>query len=108
MNGAAGGPSKVKIPGPAGIMSPIRKSAPPAIATPLEPPPLPIGSTYGAPLNELIIWHTLPTVASGMPEAVAAVCGIKLMKPESGGPASPGLRTTAQPIVTGGPGMLWL
>src|SRR5262245_28517981 len=104
MNGAAGGPMIVSTPGPDGIMSPMRTSPVPLIVTDVEPP-APIGSGYGTPDTEFTIWHTLPTVASGRPPAVTAACVITLMKPESGGPAAPGLRTTAHPTVTGDPGM---
>jgi hypothetical protein len=68
-------------------------------------PPCPIGSGYGTPDTEFTIWQMLPTVASGIPDAVATVCVITLMKPLSGGPAAPGLSTTAHPIETGDPGI---
>src|SRR5262252_2638453 len=103
MNGAAGGPRIESTPGPDGIMSPMRTRAMPPIVTDVDPP-LPIGSGYGTPERELIIWHTLPTVASGRPPAVTTACVMTVMKPESGGPAAPGDSTTAHPIVTGGPG----
>src|SRR6185295_12702094 len=104
MNGAAGGPRIISTPGPDGIMSPIRTSPVPLIRTDVDPP-APIGSGYGTPDNEFTIWQTLPTVASGIPPAVTTACVITLMNPESGGPAAPGVNTTAQPIVTGGPGI---
>ena len=104
MNGAAGGPRIWSTPGPDGIMSPIRTRPMPLIDTEVDPP-LPIGSGYGTPDTELIIWQTLPTVASGIPPAVTTAWVMTLMKPESGGPAAPGVRTTAHPIVTGGPGI---
>jgi hypothetical protein len=46
----------------------------------------------------------LPTVASGIPLAVAQVWVMTEITPESGAPAIPGERITEQPIVTGGPG----
>jgi hypothetical protein len=88
-------------------MSPIRTSADPLIATEVDPPE-PIGSGYGTPESEFTIWQMLPTVASGWPPAVAMVCRMTVINPESGGPAAPGLNTTAHPIVTGGPGMFYL
>ncbi len=44
-------------------------------------------------------------MANGMPLAVTAVWKICVITPESGGPAAPGERTTAQPTLTGGPGI---
>src|SRR5262245_33830383 len=105
-NGAAGGPMMLSTPGPDGIRSPMRTSAWPSILNELEPPPGPIGSGYGAPLTEFTIWQMLPTVASGCPFAVTVACVMTLMIPLSGGPAAPGLRTTAQPMLTGGPAMV--
>jgi hypothetical protein len=93
------------MPGPDGIMSPIRTRPVPVIDTEVDPP-APIGSGYGTPETEFTIWHTLPTVASGCPLAFTTAWVITLMNPESGGPAAPGLSTTAQPIETGGPGII--
>jgi hypothetical protein len=45
----------------------------------------------------------LPIVANGIPLATAHDWVMVVMNPESGGPAAPGLRITAQPTVTGGP-----
>jgi hypothetical protein len=53
----------------------------------------------------LTIWQIDPEVASGIPEAVAVVCSTEVITPLSGAPAAPGERTTAQPTVTGGPGI---
>jgi hypothetical protein len=68
-------------------------------------PTEPMGSGYGAPLTELIIWQMDPPVASGMPVAVAALWVIAVIIPVSGGPAAPGLKITLHPIVTGLPGI---
>lgn len=92
-------------PGPDGIWSPMRTSGWPEIVIPLEPPG-PIGSGYGAPETELIIWQIEPLVASGCPFAVTFVCSTVVMTPLSGGPAAPGVRTTEQPMLTGAPGIL--
>src|SRR6478672_5018198 len=40
-----------------------------------------------------------------MPDAVTTVWRMVVITPESGGPAAPGLRITAHPMLTGGPGM---
>src|SRR5262245_16722860 len=64
-----------------------------------------MGSGYGTPDTEFTIWQMLPDVASGMPPAVAMVWVTATITPESGGPAAPGLSTTAHPIETGGPGI---
>jgi hypothetical protein len=53
----------------------------------------------------LTIWQIDPLVASGRPFAVAAVCSTAAITPLSGGPAAPGETTTAQPMLTGGPGI---
>jgi hypothetical protein len=66
---------------------------------------VPIVSGYGAPLTELTIWQIEPDVASGIPDAVSVVCSTDTMTPLSGAPAAPGVRTTAQPMETGGPGI---
>ena len=71
---------------------------------PVEPPAGPIGSGYGTPETELTIWQIEPVVASGIPFAVAVAWSTATITPLSGGPAAPGLRTTAQPMLTGGPG----
>src|SRR5579871_3062125 len=92
-------------PGPDGIWSPTRTSAVPLMVTHVEPP-APMGSGYGTPETELTIWQMLPTVASGCPLAVTIDWRMTLTKPESGGPAAPGVNTTAQPIETGGPGIV--
>jgi hypothetical protein len=93
------------IPGPEGIVSPIRTRAIPLIFTEPEPPG-PMGSGYGTPDTEFTIWQMLVITANGMPFAVANVCGIVVMTPLSGGPAAPGLTITAQPMETGAPGIV--
>jgi len=105
INGAAGGPRIVKTPGPEGIISPRRTSAWPLIRAWLGDNG-PIGNGYGIPLNELIIVQMAPVIAKGIPLAVGPPGGIIVRVPLSGGPAAPGESKTAQPIVTGGPGMV--
>src|SRR5207248_433103 len=102
--GAAGGPSTVSTPGGEGMLSPRRTSPIPLTSTPLLPSG-PITSGYGTPETELTIWQIEPATASGIPLAVTAVCGIWTITPLSGGPAAPGVTTTAQPMETGGPGI---
>jgi hypothetical protein len=60
------------------------------------------------PDNELIIWQSEPAVASGNPLAVMTGGKMVMMAPISGGPAAPGVIITAAPIVTGGPGIVFL
>jgi len=60
------------------------------------------------PDSELIIVQTEPTIARGWPDAVGPPGGITVMVPLSGTPAIPGASTTAHPIVTGNPGMVFL
>jgi hypothetical protein len=81
----------------------MRTSGCPAMVTEVDPPTLPIGSGYGTPETELTIWQMEPAVASGRPEAAALLCSTDTITPESGGPDAPGLRSTAQPMETGGP-----
>jgi hypothetical protein len=103
-NGAAGGPSMVKIPGGEGMLSNTRTNGRPPTLTPL----LAIGpmtSGYGKPHTELIIKHSEPVVASGIPLAVITGGKIPTIVPVSGGPEAPGVTTTVQPIVTGDPGI---
>src|SRR5687768_812740 len=104
MNGAAGGPSTVRIPGGLGMLSPIRTSPLPATVTPVLASG-PITSGYGTPQTELTIKQMEPAVARGMP--FAAMNGGRIIKtvPESGGPEAPGLTITIAPIVTGDPGI---
>jgi hypothetical protein len=47
-----------------------------------------------------------PGIASGMLLHVGPPGGIVVIVPVSGGPESPGERTTEHPIVTGGPGII--
>ncbi len=54
----------------------------------------------------MIIWQIDPATARGRPETVADVWGTEMIIPESGGPAAPGVRRTAHPMVTGKPGIL--
>jgi hypothetical protein len=96
----------VSMPEPERIESPTRTSPWPSTVTPVEAPRLPIGSGYGAPETELTIWQIDPAVASGIPDAVTVACRIVRITPLSGAPAAPGERTTAQPMVTGGPGIV--
>src|SRR5438067_13362463 len=94
------------IPGPDRTWSPTRTRPWPWTLTLVDTPSEPIGSGYGTPETEFTIWQMEPAVASGCPDAVAAVCSTATMTPLSGGPAAPGERTTAQPIDTGGPGIV--
>lgn len=104
--GLAGGPSGVSIPGPDGMLSPIRTNGWPWMATPVDAPIDPIGSVYGAPDTELTMLHNDPATASGIPAASTALCGMVVMTPLSGAPAAPGLTMTAHPTVTGGPDII--
>jgi hypothetical protein len=103
-NGAAGGPRIVMIPGPEGIASPMRTSGWPLLLAWLGVSG-PIGITYGNPQTELIMLQIEPGSARGMPFAVGPPGGIIVIVPVSGGPERPGESITAQPIVTGGPGI---
>src|SRR5687768_922288 len=76
------------------------------MVTSVDAPSEPIVSGYGAPDTEFTIWQSEPVVASGWPTAVTVLCSTLVMRPLSGGPAAPGETTTAQPMVTGGPGMV--
>jgi hypothetical protein len=95
----------VSNPGPEGIRSPTRTSPWFWIVTEVEEPLLPIGSGYGTPETELIIWQIDPLVASGIPLAVTIGCSTATITPLSGGPAAPGDSRTEQPMLTGGPGI---
>lgn len=103
MNGAAGGPRIVSIPGGVGILSPILTSALPVTLTPVLANG-PITSGYGKPHTELIIMQIEPAVASGIPLAVMTGGMTAMMVPVSGGPDAPGLIMTIAPMLTGGPG----
>jgi hypothetical protein len=107
MKGAAGGPSTVRMPGGVGMTSPIRTSERPPTFTPLLARG-PIGSGYGKPHTELIIMHSEPEVASGIPPARMTGGKMPTIVPVSGGPEAPGVIITMQPIVTGGPGIGFL
>jgi hypothetical protein len=65
-----------------------------------------MGKGYGIPDNELTIRQMEPDVARGNPLAVINGGRIVMIVPVSGGPAAPGVITTAAPIVTGGPGIV--
>src|SRR5688572_5155084 len=58
---------------------------------------------YGTPETEFTSCAIDPAVASGIPPAIRNVAGTLTMTPLSGGPAAPGVSTTAHPIETGGP-----
>ena len=104
MNGAAGGPRIVRIPGGLGMLSPMRTNARPLTETPvLASGPITIG--YGKPQTELTIMQIDPVVASGIPLAVMNGGNTAMIEPVSGGPDAPGLTITIAPILTGGPGM---
>jgi hypothetical protein len=62
-------------------------------------------SGYGEPETLFTIWQIEPAVASGMPPAVTAVWRMLTITPLSGAPAIPGVTITAQPRLTGGPGI---
>src|SRR5712691_9923958 len=107
MNGAAGGPRIVRMPGGLGMLSPMRTSACPLTLTPVLANG-PITSGYGKPQTELIIRQMEPDVASGIPLAVMNGGSTTRMAPVSGGPDAPGLTITEHPIVTGDPGITLL
>jgi hypothetical protein len=54
----------------------------------------------------LTIWQIDPEVASGMLPAVTVACSTVVMIPLSGAPATPGVTSTAHPMLTGGPGIV--
>ncbi len=93
MNGAAGGPKMVRMPGGVGILSNIRTSARPLTLTPLDARG-PMTKGYGKPHTELIIRHSEPEVAKGMPPAVITGGKIPRIVPMSGGPEAPGVIMT--------------
>ena len=106
MKGAAGGPNIVKMPGGVGIRSPSRTNERPVTFTPV----LAIGPMtkgYGTPVSELIIVQIDPLVARGNPFAVMTGGRTVIIVPISGTPVAPGVITTAAPIETGGPGILF-
>ena len=105
MNGAAGGPRMVSIPGGVGMLSPILTRALPVTLTPVLAKG-PITSGYGKPQTEFTIMQIEPAVASGIPLAVMTGGMTAMMVPVSGGPDAPGLTITIAPMLTGGPGIL--
>ena len=86
-------------------MSPTRTSALPLTVMPVEASG-PMASGYGTPVTELTIWQIEPATASGMPLAVTNGLRDWMITPVSGAPAIPGVTITAQPMLTGGPGMV--
>ena len=106
MNGAAGGPRIVSIPGGLGMLSPIRTSALPVTLTPVLANG-PITNGYGKPQTEFTIMQIEPAVASGIPLAVMTGGMTAMMVPVSGGPDAPGLTITIAPMLTGGPGIFF-
>ena len=85
------------------MRSPIRNNDRPVTVTPLEPG-VPTISGYGKPQTELIIMHSDPDVASGMPFAVITGGKTVMIVPMSGGPDAPGVIITCAPMLTGEPG----
>jgi hypothetical protein len=93
MYGAAGGPRMERMPGGDGMKSPTRTSGCPATDTPVLASG-PITSGYGKPQTELIIKHSEPEVANGIPPAVMKGGNMPRIVPVSGGPEAPGVTTT--------------
>jgi hypothetical protein len=72
--------------------------------TPLEAGD-PIINGYGNPQTELIMRHSEPDVAKGIPLAVITGGKMAMIVPVSGGPEAPGVIMTCAPILTGEPGI---
>jgi len=85
----------VNMPGPEGMLSPMRTIAWLDAVTRLGG--LPMGSVYGTPVTLFTIKQMEPRVANGCPLAAGDADVMTMIEPVSGGPAIPGLNITEHP-----------